>query len=126
MKYSDKYRNVVRKMKYDKRELPGPKAQLVASSTADSGVLSFILARSHTFKEIYHEIISTVILLLWLIQEGLLSVTSESMCTKFWLTLYPMCCTITKQKKKFLAQGHNASGEAQTSEPWILNWGLYP
>ena len=33
---------------------------------------------------IYHEIISTV--LLQLIQEGLLSVTSESMCTKYCLT----------------------------------------
>ena len=32
-----------------------------------------------------YEIIPTVIILLPLIQEGLLSVTSESMCTKFWL-----------------------------------------
>ena len=37
-------------------------------------------------KEIDYEIISTVILLLLLIQEGLLSVTSESMCTKYWLS----------------------------------------
>ena len=40
------------------------------------------------FVEIDHEIISTVILLPsaeWIIQEGLLSVTSESMCTKYWL-----------------------------------------
>ena len=44
--------------------------------------------RSHTFMENDHEIISTVILLLRLIQEGLLSVTSESMCTKYWLTAY--------------------------------------
>ena len=43
-------------------------------------------ARSHTFTEIYHEIISTVVLRLPLIQEGLLSVTSESMCMKYWLT----------------------------------------
>ena len=34
----------------------------------------------------YCEIISTVILLLRLIQEGLLSVTNESMCMKNWLT----------------------------------------
>ena len=40
----------------------------------------------HTFVEIDHEIISTVILLFPLTQEGLLSVTSESMCTKYWLT----------------------------------------
>ena len=34
-----------------------------ASLTADSGVASSIPARSHTFVEIDHEIISTVILL---------------------------------------------------------------
>ena len=43
------------------------------------------LARAFTahtqFVEIDHEIISTVILL----QEGLYSVTSGSMCTKYWL-----------------------------------------
>ena len=37
-----------------------------------------ILALSHTFMD--HDIISTVFLLLPLIQEGLLSITSESMC----------------------------------------------
>ena len=42
--------------------------------------------QSHTFVEIDYEIISTVILLLPLIQEGLFSVTSESMCKKYWLT----------------------------------------
>ena len=57
------------------------------SLTADLGVASLIPARSHTFVEIDHEMISMVILLLPLIQEGLLSVTSESMCTKYWLTL---------------------------------------
>ena len=44
-----------------------------------------IPARHHTFDEIDHEIVSTVILLL-LIQEGMLSVTRESMCTEYWLT----------------------------------------
>ena len=48
--------------------------------TADPGVASSIRARSHTFVEIDHEIISTVISSLPLIQEGLLSVTSKSMC----------------------------------------------
>ena len=47
-----------------------------AHLTADPGVASSIPARSHTFIEIDHEIISTVILLHWIIQEGLLSVTS--------------------------------------------------
>ena len=59
--------------------------QSVASPIADPGESS-ILARSHTFMEIDHRIISTVILLLPLIQVGLLSVTRESVCTKYWLT----------------------------------------
>ena len=62
----------------------GPVVQWKASLTADPGVTSSIQARSHTFVAIDHEIISMAILLL-LIQEGLLSVTSESMCTKYWL-----------------------------------------
>ena len=37
--------------------------------------------RQHSFVEIGHEIISTAILSLPLIQEGLLSVTGERMCT---------------------------------------------
>ena len=38
-----------------------------------------------TFVEIGHEIIIVAILPLPLIQEGQLSVTVESMCTKYWL-----------------------------------------
>ena len=51
--------------------------------TADPGVASLIPAQSHTFVETDHEIISTVVLpsAELIIQEGLLSVTSESMCT---------------------------------------------
>ena len=59
--------------------------QQVASLIAEPGVKSLILSWCHTSMEINHEIISTVILLLPLIQEGL-SVTSESMCSKYWLT----------------------------------------
>ena len=58
-----------------------PVAQSVMSLTADRGIASLIPAQSHTFLEIDHEIISMIILLLTLIQEGLLSVTSERMCT---------------------------------------------
>ena len=59
------------------------KKQLVANPTADPGAANLIPAQSHTFVEIDHEIIFTVILLLiLLIQEGLLSVTSK----KYWLT----------------------------------------
>ena len=38
----------------------------------------------HSFVEIGHEIISTAILSLQLLQEGQLSVTGERMCTKYW------------------------------------------
>ena len=55
--------------------VPGPAAQLVASPTADPGVASLILAWSHTFEGIHHEIISTVILLLLLIKVGLIVVS---------------------------------------------------
>ena len=64
----------------------GPVAQSVARPIADPGVVSLILTWSHTFVEIDHEIFSMVILLLPQIKEGLLSVTIESMCTKYWLT----------------------------------------
>ena len=59
-----------------------PVMQWVASPTADPGVRSFIPAQSHTFMKNDNEIIFTVILFLPLIQEGLLSVTNENMCTK--------------------------------------------
>ena len=52
-------------------------AQSVTSLTADPGVASSIVAQSHIFMEVDHEIISTAILLLPLIQEGLLSATCE-------------------------------------------------
>ena len=75
------------------KDIPGSVAQSVtclatdASLTANPGVASLILARSHTFVEIDHEIISMFILLISTdsFQEEL-SVTSESMCTKYWLT----------------------------------------
>ena len=41
-----------------------------------------------SFVEIDHEILSTVIFPFRLIQEGQLSVTDESMCTKYWLMAY--------------------------------------
>ena len=63
--------------------------QSVASLTTNPGVLSSIPA--HTFVEIVHKIISTVILLTPLIQEELLSFQRESMCTKCWLTHSQAC-----------------------------------
>ena len=68
--------------------MPGPIAKSVASLIADTGVVSWISAQPYTFTEIYFEIVSMVILLLPLIKEGLLSVTSGSKCPEYWLTIY--------------------------------------
>ena len=66
----------------------GPLAQLVTRLIADPGVFSLIPTQSYILLEIDHEIISIVILLPMLFQERVLSVTSESMCTKYWLTAH--------------------------------------
>ena len=82
--------------------LPGGVAQSVtclatdASLTADPGVASSIPPWSHTFVEIDHEIISMVILLPSAESfNRLLLVTSESVCTKYWLTA---CSSLTRKK----------------------------
>ena len=66
-----------------KGKQPGHVVQLVASPNliADPGVVSLILVPY--FHGDDQEIFSTVILLLPLITEWLMSVTSESMCTKY-------------------------------------------
>ena len=46
-----------------------------------SCVMNIFVGRQHSFVEIDHEIFSTVILSLLLIQEGQLSVSGERMCT---------------------------------------------
>ena len=65
--------------------LPGPVSQSVSSPIADPGVEISIPAQSHTLVEAAHEIFAKVFLLP-LTQDGLLSVTSESACKKYWLT----------------------------------------
>ena len=45
-----------------------------------------IPAQPHTFTEIGHEIFAAFIFIFPLIQDGLLSVTSESMRAGYWLT----------------------------------------
>ena len=73
---------------------PGRVAQSVtclatdACLTADPGVASSIPVRSHTFVEIWpwNDFYGHSPPFRWFIQEGLLSVTSESMCTNYWLT----------------------------------------
>ena len=62
--------------------------QSVMSLIADPGVVRSILAWSHSFLEIDHEIFAMFILLVPLIQDGLVSITGESMCTKYWFTAY--------------------------------------
>ena len=66
--------------------IQGPIVQTEVSPTADPEVMSSIPAQSHTFMEIDLEIISTVILLL-LILEGLLSITSEKYVHKVLVNL---------------------------------------
>ena len=63
----------------------GPIAQALASQIANLGIVSLIPAPY--FCKAY-EIFSMVILLHLLILDSLLSVTSESMCTEYWLTAY--------------------------------------
>ena len=66
-----------------KRQQPGSVAQLDAPSDWRPGDRGFNLrlGRQHSFVEIGHELFSTVILSLPLIQEGQLSVSGERMCT---------------------------------------------
>ena len=74
------------------QHLPGHIAQPVMCLTADTcltadpGVARSIPAWSHTFVEIDNEKILRPFSSFQLIQEGLLSVTNESMCTKYWFT----------------------------------------
>ena len=65
------------------RYRPAPVAQLDAPSDWRPGGRGFNprRGRQHSFVEIDHEIFSTVILSLPLIQEGQLSVSGERMCT---------------------------------------------
>ena len=70
---------------YTEQEKPGPAsvAQLDAPSDWRPGGRGFNprRGRQHSFVEIDHEIFSTVILSLPLIQEGQLSVSGKRMCT---------------------------------------------
>ena len=68
--------------------ITGPKGLSVASLIVDLEAMSLILAWSHTFVKFDHEIFSTIILLLLLIQEGLCWLQAKGMCMKYmyWLT----------------------------------------
>ena len=77
------YRQAVSQLIYYHHPLPASVAQLDAPSDWRPGGRGFIprRGRQHSFVEIDHEIFSTVILSLPLIQEGQLSVSGERMCT---------------------------------------------
>ena len=83
-KYRDsKGPDVVFSRTYSHRNEPASVAQLDAPSDWRPGGRGFNprRGRQHSFVEIDHEIFSTVILSLPLIQEGQLSVSGERMCT---------------------------------------------
>ena len=61
--------------------VPGPVAQSVKNLIADPGVVSWIPALSHTFVEIDHAVVFTVILLLLPIQGGLL-IKQSNVCAQ--------------------------------------------
>ena len=63
----------------------------VANLIADLGVEFDPGHWPHAFVEIDHEIFSSVILILLLIQEGLLSNTSKSTCSEYGLTAWSIC-----------------------------------
>ena len=66
---------------------PGTIAQSDAPPPGMQAVTGSILTSSNIFfVEIGHEVLSTAILSLPLIQAGQLSVTGEGVCTKYWLT----------------------------------------
>ena len=67
---------------YTDKVIPGLVTQLEGSLTGGRSVTILSATKSHTFLEIGHEIISTVIILLPQILGGMLSHTRESMCTK--------------------------------------------
>ena len=80
----------------DKSSLPASVAQLDAPSDWRPGGRGFNprQGRQHSFVEIDHEIFSTVILSLPLIQEGQLSVSGERMCTILVNCLEDLACPV--------------------------------
>ena len=77
-------------------EKPASVAQLDAPSDWRPGGRGFNprQGRQHSFVEIDHEIFSTVILSLPLIQEGQLSVSGERMCTILVNRLEDLACPV--------------------------------
>ena len=75
---------------------PASVAQLDARPTGDQEVAGSTprRGRQHSFVEIDHEIFSTVILSLPLIQEGQLSVSGERMCTILVNRLEDKACPV--------------------------------
>ena len=78
------------------QHMPASMAQLDAPSDWRPGGRGFNprRGRQHSFVEIDHEIFSTVILSLPLIQEGRLSVSGERMCTILVNRLEDLACPV--------------------------------
>ena len=74
--------------------LPASVAQLDARPTGEGRGFDPRRGRQHSFVEIDHEIFSTVILSLPLIQEGQLSVSGERMCTILVNRLEDKACPV--------------------------------
>ena len=87
-------------------------AQLDAQSNWRPGGGGFnpCLGRQHSFVEIDHEIFSTVILSLLLIQEGQLSVSVERMCTIVVNSLENYACPVNVWLGKLTAFNMTPSG----------------
>ena len=70
------------------RHYPGPIAQSVVYLITDPGVWGWILAWPKTFVEIDRGFffLWSLILLLPPIEEEIMSVTRERMCTEYWLS----------------------------------------
>ena len=76
----------VRQNLQDDAARPGSSVRHASSWYSDGHVFDPPVRQKHTFLDIDHEIISTAILSLRLIQLGQLSVTDKRICTEYWLT----------------------------------------
>ena len=102
-------------------------AQLDACPTGDHGVAgSILLGWQYSFLEIDHEILSTVILSLPLIEEWQLSVSGNRMCTILVNCLEDWACPVKVWLGKWTALGMTPLGcktSAQTNKNMLcMSW----
>ena len=81
------------------------------------------LVRQHSFMEIGHEINSTAILSLPLIQVGQLSViTGKRMCTKYWWMLRSKRCGLSDCLSMTIVVDWNVKQQNKTNNKWASSW----